>query len=119
MPAVVLAGADALGLDLADVGPGGWNERAWELLARAMERGTGLWAGLPPAQVSQCAGPALGALADLVAVPWRRIGLPAAQLAEVTLLGAHRKSLGSTDAHRAELANLGRVAETLAERAEA
>jgi hypothetical protein len=119
VPAVVLAGADALGLDLADVGPGGWNERAWELLARAMERGTGLWAGLPPAQVSQCAGPALGTLADLVAVPWRRIGLPAAQLAEVTLLAAHRKSLGSTDAHRAELANLGRVAETLSEKAEA
>jgi hypothetical protein len=119
VPAVVLAGADALGLDLADVGPGGWNERAWELLARATERGTGLWAGLPPAQVSQCAGPALGTLADLVAVPWRRIGLPAAQLAEVTLLAAHRRSLGSTDAHRAELANLGRVAETLSEKAEA
>lgn len=119
VPAVVLAGADALGLDLADIGPGGWNERAWELLARATERGTRLWAGLPPAEVSQCAGPALGTLADLVAVPWRRIGLPAAQLVEVTLLAAHRRSLGSTDAHRAELANLGRVAETLSEKAEA
>ena len=119
VPPVVLAGADALGLDLADVGPGGWNERAWELLARAVERGTGLWAGLPPVQVSQCAGPALGELADLVTMPWRRVGLPAAQLTEVTLLAAGRQSLGSTDAHRAELANLGRVAETLAERAEA
>jgi hypothetical protein len=37
----------------------------------------------------------------------------------VTLLAASRKSLDSTDAHRAELANLGRVAETLSERAEA
>ncbi|MFI9488651.1 hypothetical protein ACIG47_19850 [Promicromonospora sp. NPDC052451] len=119
VPPVVLAGADALGLDLADVGPGGWNEKAWELIARATERGTGLWAGLPPAQVSQCAGPALGALSDLVAVPWRRIGLPAKGLADVTLLAAHRATLAPVDAHRAELANLGRVAETLAEQAEA
>lgn len=119
VPPVVLAGADALGLDLADVGPGGWNEKAWELIARATERGTRLWAGLPPAEVSQCAGPALGGLSDLVAVPWRRIGLPAAALAEVTLLAAPRGALGSADAHRAELANLGRVAESLAERAEA
>ncbi|WP_369375507.1 hypothetical protein AB1046_11825 [Promicromonospora sp. Populi] len=119
VPPVVLAGADALGLDLADVGPGGWNEKAWELVARATERGTGLWAGLPPVRVSQCAGPAVGELADLVSVPWRRIGLPAAQLAEVTLLAAPRKLLGSTDTHRAELSNLGRVAETLAEKAEA
>lgn len=119
VPPVVLAGADALGLDLADVGPGGWNERAWELVARAMERGTELWAGLPPVQVSQCAGPALGELAELVALPWRRIGLPAAALADVTLLAAPRQALGSTDAHRAELANLGRVAELLAEKAEA
>ncbi|MFC8798899.1 hypothetical protein ACFT2C_14280 [Promicromonospora sp. NPDC057138] len=119
VPPVVLAGADTLGLDLADVGPGGWNEQAWELIARAVERGVGLWAGLPPAQISQCAGPALGQLADLVGVPWRRIGLPAAQLAEVTLLAAPRRSLGSLDEHRAELANLGRVAESLAEKAEA
>ncbi|MFI8526766.1 hypothetical protein ACIGB8_20090 [Promicromonospora sukumoe] len=119
VPPVVLAGADALGLDLADVGPGGWNEKAWELIARAVERGTGLWAGLPPAQVSQCAGPALGQLADVVGVPWRRIGLPAAQLADVTLLAAPRRQLGSADAHRTELANLGRVAEALAEKAEA
>ncbi|WP_020017553.1 hypothetical protein [Promicromonospora sukumoe] len=119
VPPVVLAGADALGLDLADVGPGGWNEKAWELIARAVERGTGLWAGLPPAQVSQCAGPALGELAQLVAEPWRRIGLPAAGLSAVTLLAAPRRVLGPVDTHRAELANLGRVAETLAEKAEA
>ncbi|WP_125776733.1 hypothetical protein [Antribacter gilvus] len=119
VPPVVLAGADAIGLDVAALAPDGWNERAWELLARATERGTGLWAGLPPVRVSQCAGPALGELVDLVGVPWRRVGLPAAGLDAVTLLGAHRRRLASVDEHRAELANLGRVAEALAERASA
>ncbi|MGF0117571.1 hypothetical protein ACQFYA_14815 [Promicromonospora sp. Marseille-Q5078] len=119
VPPVALAGADAVGLDLADVGPGGWNERAWELLARASERGLGLWAGLPPATVSQCSGPQLAELVRLVAEPWRRVGLPAAGLAEVTLLAATRRRLEAVDTHRAELANLGRVAEALAERAAA
>jgi len=119
---VVLAGADAVGL-----APGAWDERLWETVARAVERGVGLWAALPPAKVSQCAGPALGELADLVSVPWRRIGLPAAALDDVTLLGATRslgtglgRTVGGTpDDHRALLANLGRVAEVLAERAHA
>jgi len=119
VPPVALAGADAVGLDLADVGPDGWNERAWELLARASERGMGLWAGLPPATVSQCSGPQLAELVRLVAEPWRRVGLPAAGLADVTLLAAPRRVLEAVDTHRAELANLGRVAEALAERAAA
>lgn len=121
---VVLAGADAVGLSL-----GAWDERLWETVARAVERGVGLWAALPPATVSQCAGPALGELADLVSVPWRRIGLPLAGLGEVTLLGAPGRAgaggpgqdprvTGSVDAHRALLANLGRVGEVLAERAD-
>ncbi|MDO8146827.1 MULTISPECIES: hypothetical protein [unclassified Isoptericola] len=117
IPPVVLAGADAIGLDLADVAPEGWNERAWELVARATERKVGLWAGLPPARVSQCAGPELGGLVRLVAEPWRRIGLPAAGLESVTVLAAPRRTPGSVDDHRAGLANLGRVAEALAERA--
>lgn len=123
VPPVALAGADAVGLDLADIGgageSAGWNERAWELLARATERGIGLWAGLPPATVSQCSGPQLGELVRLVAEPWRRIGLPVAGLADVTLLAAPRRSLADSATHRAELANLGRVAEALAERAAA
>ncbi|PZR52016.1 hypothetical protein DNL40_13435 [Xylanimonas oleitrophica] len=119
VPPVVLAGADGVGLDLGSLGAGGWNERAWELVARAVEKGVGLWAGLPPAQVSQCAGPMLGELVNLVAVPWRRVGLPASALDDVTLLAASRRALASTDEHRAELANLGRVAEALAERAAA
>ncbi|PFG43895.1 hypothetical protein ATJ88_2611 [Isoptericola jiangsuensis] len=117
IPPVVLAGADAVGLDLAAVGPGGWNERAWELVARAVERGTRLWAGLPPATVSQCSGPQLGELVRLVAEPWRRIGLPAEGLDAVTVLASPRPALATLDEHRAELANLGRVGEALAERA--
>ncbi|AEG44934.1 hypothetical protein [Isoptericola variabilis] len=116
IPPVALAGADAFGLD---VGAVGWNERAWELVARATERGLGLWAGLPPATVSQCSGPQLGELVSLVAEPWRRVGLPASGLDGVTLLASPRAALASTDEHRAELANLGRVAEVLAERATA
>ncbi|MCA5895215.1 hypothetical protein LEP48_17945 [Isoptericola sp. NEAU-Y5] len=125
VPPVALAGADAVGLDLAALGPDGWNERAWELLARASERGLALWAGLPPARVSQCAGPALGELADLLTVPWRRVGLPVSGLADVTLLGAGTErhggpaATGTPDAHRALLANLGRVADVVTERAHA
>ncbi|MBD5786236.1 hypothetical protein IF650_08595 [Cellulosimicrobium terreum] len=118
---VVLAGGDAVGLAL-----GAWDERLWETLARAVERGVDLWAALPPAQVSQCAGPALGELADLVGVPWRRIGLPAAALDVVTLVAAASRRhgpghgvSGTPDEHRARLANLGRVAEVLGERAQA
>jgi hypothetical protein len=52
-----------------------------------------------------------------VAEPWRRIGLPASGLDGVTLLAAPRPGLATVDEHRAELANLGRIAEVLAERA--
>ncbi|WP_418276326.1 hypothetical protein ACNHYB_15870 [Isoptericola jiangsuensis] len=119
VPAVV-AGADAVAVTL-----GGWDERLWETLARATERGVALWAALPPAKVSQCAGPALGELVDLVSVPWRRIGLPLEQLDGVTLLGAPPRAGvghavgGTPDMHRGLLADLGRVAEALAERAHA
>ena len=129
VPPVALAGADAVGLDLAELGTDGWNEKAWELLARANERGIPLWAGLPPARVSQCAGPALGELADLLTVPWRRIGLPAEGLTGVTLLGAGGGAptggpggsgvTGTPDEHRALLANLGRVADVVTDRAHA
>ncbi len=117
VPPVALAGADGFGLDLG--GLGGWDERVWELVARAAERGLRLWAGLPPATVSQCSGPQLGELVTLVAEPWRRIGLPASGLDDVTLLAAPRATPATVDEHRAELANLGRVAEALAERAAA
>ncbi|PJJ70104.1 hypothetical protein CLV28_2582 [Sediminihabitans luteus] len=112
----VLAGVDAVGVDLRT---GTWDERLWEHLARAVERGVALWAGLPPAQVSQCAGPDVVALADAVAVPWRRIGLPVPGLADVTLCESGAEiARGSLDAARAVTGNLGRAAAILAERAE-
>lgn len=114
LPPVVLAGADAVGLDVAAVG---WHERAWELVARATEKGVGLWAGLTPTTLSQCAGQMLGELVQAVAEPWRRIGLPASGLDAVTVLAAERPEPPSIDEARAGLAHLGRVAEALAERA--
>ena len=116
----VLAGADGVGLD---VGP--WDERRWETVAHAVERGVELWQGLGPARVSSCAGPDVRGLAELVAEPWRRIGLPAADLASVVL----HESLGtvsvdpvppprrSVDDVRASGRTLRRAALLLAERA--
>ncbi|BDZ43005.1 hypothetical protein GCM10025865_23040 [Paraoerskovia sediminicola] len=112
----VLAGVDAVGVDLT---PGRWDERLWTDLAKAHERGVPLWAGLPPAQVSQCAGPDVVALADAIGVPWRRIGLPVRGLADVVLLESGRAIAdGSLDAARAVTGNLGRAAAVLAERAD-
>ncbi|WP_328741384.1 uroporphyrinogen decarboxylase/cobalamine-independent methonine synthase family protein [Flavimobilis rhizosphaerae] len=116
----VLAGADGVGLD---AGP--WDERRWETIATAVERGVELWQGLPPARVSSCAGPDLVALARLVAEPWRRVGLPAADLARVVLheaLGEVRvdpapPAQRSVDEARAAGRNLRRTALLLAERA--
>lgn len=113
---VVLAGADGLGLDLM---PGRWDEHLWEQVATASERGLELWAALPPAQVSQCAGPDVVALADAVAVPWRRVGLPLVGLGAVTLLDSGGVAAGTLDAARAVTGNLGRAAAILGERAEA
>ncbi|WP_029253230.1 hypothetical protein [Paraoerskovia marina] len=114
---IVLAGADALGLDLV---PGRWDERLWEQVATAAERGVALWAALPPAQVSQCSGPDVVALADAVAVPWRRVGLPVVGLDGVTLVeSGDEVARGSLDQARAVTGNLGRAAAVLAERASA
>lgn len=117
---VVLAGADALGMDLGLV-DAGWNATGWELIARAVERGTTFWAGLPPAAVSRCAGADVRGLADVVSVPWRRMGLPAAGLADVVLTGAGADGRGATTVSPAEvrsaLATTVRAAAILAERA--
>lgn len=116
----VLAGADGVGLD---VGP--WDERRWETVAHAVERGVELWQGLGPARVSSCAGPDVRGLAELVAEPWRRVGLPAADLARVVLhelLGPVRvdpvlPARRSVDDVRASGRTLRRAALLLAERA--
>lgn len=118
---VALAGADALGLDL-----GPWDEHGWSLVARAVERGMGLWAGLPPARVSQCAGVDVGSLVQAVAEPWHRIGLPASSLDRVVLTKARGPLRaapqratrgGDVDGARGDLRSLVRAALRLAERA--
>ncbi|SDD51930.1 hypothetical protein SAMN05216410_3416 [Sanguibacter gelidistatuariae] len=119
---VVLAGADAVGVELGAVTDGpAWNEHGWELVARAIERGTQLWAGLPPATVSQCAGTDVRGLADLVSVPWRRMGLPLSGLDDVVLTSAGSAATlaasGTPDAARGALGSVVRAAAILAERA--
>jgi hypothetical protein len=121
VPPVVLSGADAVGLEVASVADGAWDPRGWELLARAVERGTQLWAGLPPATVSQCAGADVRGLADLVSVPWRRMGLPADGLADVVLTSSGSAATWTEDRTpdraRGALGTVVRAAEILAERA--
>lgn len=118
----VLAGADAVGVELGSSTDGAaWNERGWELVARAVERGTQLWAGLPPATVSQCAGTDVRGLADLVSVPWRRMGLPLSGLDDVVLTSAGSAATlaasRTPDAARGALGAVVRAAAILAERA--
>jgi hypothetical protein len=102
-----LAGAGGVGLRID-----GWNEPRWTLVARAVERGMSLWAALPADPERR--DPA--ALAESVAVGWRRIGLPAAGLADVYLLDDGQ----APDPARARAAvrELGCVAEILGERAQ-
>ena len=123
IPTGVLAGADAIGLDM-----GPWNEKAWEVIARAIERGADLWAGLAPAQISGCRGPLVQPLIDAIAVPWRRIGLPLADLDRLTVVparpGAPRAAPGKPGSlaaggglagARSDLATLVRVGRSLAD----
>ncbi|HEX5333580.1 MAG TPA: hypothetical protein VFW79_13135 [Cellulomonas sp.] len=110
---VVSSGADALALDVTR-----FDDHAWERLAEARERGTGLWFELPPPTTSGRSAPDIPAQADLVVAPWRRVGLTLADLAGVVLL-ARAPSAGATpDEARAELAGVVRAALVVAERAE-
>ncbi len=111
---VVLAGAGGVGLDV-----GGWDERTWETVARAVERGVTFWAGLPRSRVSQCAGPEVGTVADALTVPWKRVGLPVAGLRDVVVTTRTATSSTSTQDARDTLATLVRVAEVVAERSDA
>lgn len=115
----VHANADAIMMDFGR--QPNWNERGWELIARAVEKGHHFWLGLPTPQISQCAGPNVRALADTLLVPWRRIGLEDARLADiaVSLSDVAAKELyqqGST-AMRGGCATLKLAAELIAERA--
>ena len=110
----VLAGAQGVGLDV-----GAWDERTWETVARAVERGVTFWAGLPRAKVSQCAGPEVGTVADALTVPWKRVGLPVAGLRDVVVTTPAAPLPATTQDARDLLATLVRVAEAVAERSDA
>lgn len=121
---VVLSGADHLGMEFTHTtapNEGEWNERGWELIARAMEKGVTLWAGLPAPDVSQCSGANLKQVADLVTVGWDRMGLPQKDLDEIIVTqskpGARKAYESGEQGVRAQHSALMRIAEHLAERA--
>ncbi|MBO9553883.1 hypothetical protein [Cellulomonas sp.] len=111
LPAIRHAGVDGLALAVA-----GFDERAWERVAEAVEDGFALWAQLPPQASSQCAGPDVVGQADVLLRPWRSVGLPAAGLRDVVLLAGDQG--GTPDDARAGLAGVAKAATIVAERAE-
>lgn len=116
---VVHAGAHTIAMDFGR--SNSWNERGWELIARATEKGHGFWIGLPAPEVSQCAGPNIKSLADSLLVPWQRIGLEPHRLADVAItqsdVAARELYHQGSHASRGAIATLKLVAELIAERA--
>lgn len=80
LPLLRAAGPSALSVDVSLLSP-----RAWEGLAVAVEDGIRLWAGAVPTD-----GSALQAtdLAATVVQAWRRVGMPSALLADLTVTPA-------------------------------
>lgn len=111
VPLACSAGADAVAVEVAALGEAGW-ERA----AEAVEAGLRLWAQVPAQSSSQCAGPDVRGQADTVLRPWRALGLPARDLADVVLL-VDAPGGGPDDA-RGALAGAVRAARLLAEHAQ-
>ncbi|MGW6132560.1 hypothetical protein ACWFNE_21240 [Cellulomonas sp. NPDC055163] len=107
------SGADAVALAV-----GGFDERAWERVAELVERGTALWAELPPQASSQCAGPDVAGQAAVLLEPWRRVGLPAERLRDVVVLAPPVGPGATPDDARGALAGTVRAALIVAERAE-
>lgn len=117
LPLLVAAGVPAAGIEVATL-----DERRWESVAEAVESGLRLWAHMdvPTEQLGARFDP--NVVADPVVDEWRRVGLPAADLTDLTVVapgismseGAGR----SVEAARAVLAATLRSAAVLAERAE-
>jgi hypothetical protein len=107
--------ADAVGLAAASLA-----EKQWERLAEVVERGTGLWLGLPRDHPRK-GGPQIDKIARLVHKPWVSVGLPAAGLADLVVhtdtSGAGDQVLGNLQAAAYELRTAVDVAQALAERA--
>jgi methionine synthase II (cobalamin-independent) len=74
---MVRAGAGTLSLDLTRIG-----QPAWESVAVAVEAGVGLWAGVVPAAAVL---PSATSVAETVATPWHRLGLPRSGLGGVVV----------------------------------
>ncbi len=108
---LVAAGADGVGVDVDRLGTPGW-----DAVAAAVEAGVRLWAGVPSSSTAAAGTtPDVEAARDAVAVPWRRVGLPAAGLADVVLTPAGSLEDRSPAAARAALRRLRGAAEALGE----
>jgi methionine synthase II (cobalamin-independent) len=101
------SGASGVALDLSLLGA-----RTWESVAVAVEFGQRLWAGVVPTSGSL---PSTAAAVDSVVAPWRRVGLPVADLARVTVTPACGLAGSSPDQARAVLARTVETARALAE----
>lgn len=115
----VLAAARASGADAVGLEVGAVTEPGWERVAEAVERGLGLWAQLPPARSSQCAGPDAAGHAETLVGPWRRVGLPVKDLADVVLVAGRPDGSWHPDAARAALGDVVRAARVVVDRASA
>jgi hypothetical protein len=112
LAAAKAAGADAVGLDV-----GGLTELAWEAVAAAVEDGIALWAQLPPATSSQCAGQDPKGHAETLVVPWLRVGLPVGALSEAVLVAGRPEGAWTPDAARSALGDVVRAARVVVDRA--
>jgi len=85
VPLVLLrtAGFAAVSLDLALLGPQGW-----ETVAATVESGVDLWAGAVPTDGPQMKVGKVSDINDPLLEAWHRVGLPLADLAQVTLTPA-------------------------------
>lgn len=106
------ARADAVGLEVGSV-----SEPGWERVAEVVEGGLGLWAQLPPAASSQGAGPDATGHAETLVGPWRRVGLPVKDLADVVLVAGRPDGSWTPDRARAALNDVIRAARVVVDRA--
>ena len=106
---VVDAAADAVVLEVDGV-----NEHGWETVAEAVEQGMRVWAEVPPPGAG--ARPDGAAAADALIRPWRRVGLPAAGLADAVLV-APPTGVWTPEGARAALAHTVTAARIVAEAA--
>lgn len=73
------SGVDAVAVPLHKLDTG-----HWELLARALESGMGVWAGTVPARPGRLP-PSYASLVEKVMVPWRGLGLPVTLLPQLRI----------------------------------